>query len=60
MCKAWISTPEEAFQNFQAALGSALKVSKAELDARIARDNQERTADRIQRGYQKRGPKPKC
>jgi len=50
---------ELAFRNFQRGLATILKVSKEELEARIAKDNRERTADRIQRGYKKRGPKSK-
>ena len=49
--------PEVAFVNFQAGLRRALKLSKEELDQRVAESNAARTADRVQRGYAKRGPK---
>lgn len=52
--------PEIAFRNFEQGLGIALRVSKEELDRRVALDDAERTADRIQRGYAKRGPKKKA
>ena len=47
-----------AFGNFQVGLRRALKLSKAELDQRVAEANATRTADRVQKGYAKRGPKP--
>jgi hypothetical protein len=49
----------EAYVAFQNGLAKVLKVSKAELEKRVAEDNRERTADRVQRGYAKRGPKTK-
>lgn len=54
-----VSNPKTAFLNFQEGLSRALHVSKDELAERVAKDNAERTADRVQRGYAKRGPKPK-
>jgi hypothetical protein len=51
--------PEIAYRNFQQGLGKALTLSKEELDRRVAEDDAARTADRVQRGYAKRGPKPK-
>jgi hypothetical protein len=54
-----VESPEGAFQNFQNGLRRALKVSKEELAERVAQDDAARTADRVQRGYAKRGPKPK-
>jgi hypothetical protein len=54
-----VSNPAEAFRNFKEGLSRVLRVSKDELAERVDRDNAERTADRVQRGYQKRGPKPK-
>lgn len=51
--------PRIAFGNFQAGLRRALKVSRSEMDARIAADNAQRDAERTQKGYKKRGPKPK-
>ena len=53
------SNPNTAFLNFQAGLSRALRVSKTELAERAVQDDAERTADRVQRGYAKRGPKPK-
>jgi len=49
-----------AFKRFQVGLATALTVSKEELERRIAEDNAARTSDRVQRGYQKRGPKPRA
>jgi hypothetical protein len=52
-----VNNPVAAFLNFQAGLSSALRVSKGELAERVAQDDAARTADRVQRGYAKRGPK---
>ena len=49
--------PEAAFANFRGGLRRALKLSKEELDRRVAEANAARTADRVQKGYAKRGPK---
>lgn len=51
--------PAKAFAALQNGLSRALKISKFELEIRVAKDNADRDADRIQRGYPKRGPKPK-
>jgi hypothetical protein len=51
--------PRAAFANFQEGLRRALKVSRPEMEARIAADNAQRDAERTQKGYKKRGPKPK-
>jgi hypothetical protein len=51
--------PVQAFANFRGGLCRALEVSPAEIRARIAADNAQRTAARVQKGYAKRGPKPK-
>lgn len=53
-----VQNAENAFQIFQQGLSRALHVSKEELARRVAQDNAVRTADRVQRGYRKRGPKP--
>ena len=50
--------PDTAFANFQHGLHRALKLSKEELDQRVAEANAARTADRVQKGYAKRGSKP--
>jgi hypothetical protein len=52
-----IGNPTDAFINFQVGLSRALRVSKEELEKRVAQDDAARTADRVQRGYAKRGPK---
>jgi hypothetical protein len=55
-----MNPPKDAeFQKFTNAMRDILKVSKTELEERIAKDNQERKADRVQRGNKKRGPNPK-
>jgi hypothetical protein len=54
-----VSDPKAAFLNFQEGLSRALRVSKDELAKLVAQDNAERTGDRVQRGYAKRGPKSK-
>jgi hypothetical protein len=54
-----VADPESAFRRFQDVLAAAVKMPKQELDRRIALDNATRTADRVQRGYKKRGPKPR-
>jgi hypothetical protein len=54
-----VDTGKAAFKRFQNGLATALTVSKEEMDRRIAEDNAARTADRVQRGYKKRGPKPR-
>jgi hypothetical protein len=40
-------------------ISRAVMASKEEMERRIAKDNMERTAHRIQKGYAKRGPKHK-
>jgi len=52
-----IEDPAEGFANFQRGLRRVLEVSPEEIRARIAADNTQRTAERVQRGYLKRGPK---
>jgi len=52
-----ISDAETAFRAFETVLSRAVHMPKEELSERIAKDNAARTADRIQRGYKKRGPK---
>lgn len=59
MADTLVSNPAKAFLNFQAGLSRALRVSKEELVERVAQDDAARTADRVQRGYAKRGPKPR-
>jgi hypothetical protein len=51
--------PRAAFANFERGLRKALEVSPEEIRARIAAKNAQRTAERVQKGYAKRGPKPK-
>ena len=48
---------QEAFASFQGGLRRALKLTKEELDRRVTEANAARTADRVQKGYAKRGPK---
>jgi hypothetical protein len=54
-----VDNPSTAFLNFQVGLSRALRVSKEEMEQRIARDDAERATDRIRNGRAKRGPKPK-
>jgi hypothetical protein len=54
-----IVEPAQGFANFQRGLRKVLEVSPDEIRARIAADNTQRTAERVQKGYAKRGPKPK-
>lgn len=54
-----VPDPAKAFLNFQEGLARVLRVSKDELSKRVVQDDAERTADRVQRGYKKRGPKSK-
>ena len=49
----------QAFSNFLGGLRKTLEVSPKEIRARIAADNVQRTAERVQKGYAKRGPKSK-
>ena len=49
--------PDQAFAFFQRGLRQALEVSPAEIRARIAADDTQRTTERVQKGYAKRGPK---
>ena len=53
------SDPEAAFARFKGGLRQVLEVSPKEIRARIASDNSQRTAEREQKGYKKRGPKSK-
>jgi hypothetical protein len=52
------SDANAAFRAFERLLSMAVQTPKEEMAQRIARDNAARTADRVQRGYKKRGPKP--
>ena len=49
--------PAQGFANFQRGLHQALDVSPKEIRARIVADEAQRTAERVQKGYAKRGPK---
>jgi hypothetical protein len=54
-----IVEPAQGFGNFQRGLRQALEVSPEEIRARIAADNAQRTTERVQKGYQKQGTKPR-
>ena len=52
-----IVEPAQGFANFRGGLRQALEVSSEEIRARIAADDTQRTTERVQKGYAKRGPK---